>query len=219
MTKREGSNSPVKSSPLKKSKIEEESCQVSSELKENMAPVVVVDNKVEISEEAEVKVAKSPVKNVVVPEIKEITPRLYFAKLSDKAHVPSKGSKLAAGYDLKSAYKYTVPARGSCMVKTDIQIKLPSGYYGRVAPRSGLALKNKLDVGAGVIDEDYRGNVGVILFNFGDADFEINEGDRVAQLICEKICYPEIVELESLDETERGEGGFGSTGVAEQKSS
>ncbi|OXA45955.1 Deoxyuridine 5'-triphosphate nucleotidohydrolase [Folsomia candida] len=83
------------------------------------------------------------------------------------------------------------------MVKTDIQIKLPSGYYGRVAPRSGLALKNKLDVGAGVIDEDYRGNVGVILFNFGDADFEINEGDRVAQLICEKI-YPEIVELEVI---------------------
>ncbi|CAL8143259.1 unnamed protein product [Orchesella dallaii] len=132
------------------------------------------------------------------------------------AHVPTKGSKYAAGFDLKSAYEYTVPKRGSCLVKTDIQIKLPEGTYGRVAPRSGLALKNKIDVGAGVIDQDYRGNVGVILFNHGDEDFKIAEGDRVAQLICEKIEYPEIQEVESLDETERGEGGFGSTGVKTQ---
>jgi len=145
----------------------------------------------------------------------EHLPKLFFVRMTSHAHVPSKGSKLAAGYDLKSAYKYVVPARGSCLVKTDIQIKLPSGYYGRVAPRSGLALKNKMDVGAGVIDEDYRGNVGVILFNHADADFEVSEGDRVAQLICEKICYPELVEVDNLDITDRGEGGFGSTGIAD----
>jgi len=102
------------------------------------------------------------------------------------------------------------------LVKTDIQVKVPEGTYGRVAPRSGLALKNKIDVGAGVIDRDYRGNVGVILFNLSDEDFQVSPGDRVAQLICEKIEYPEVEELENLDDTDRGEGGFGSTGVKSQ---
>ena len=87
------------------------------------------------------------------------------------------------------------------------------GCYGRIAPRSGLAHKNFIDVGAGVIDSDYRGNVGVILFNFGEQDFEVKKGDRIAQLICEKIEYPDLIEEEELAESERGDGGFGSTGV------
>lgn len=98
------------------------------------------------------------------------------------------------------------------LVKTDIQIALPSGCYGRVAPRSGLAAKHFIDVGAGVIDEDYRGNLGVVLFNFGKEKFEVKKGDRIAQLICERIFYPEIEEVQVLDDTERGAGGFGSTG-------
>ncbi|KFO12419.1 hypothetical protein N312_04035, partial [Balearica regulorum gibbericeps] len=65
---------------------------------------------------------------------------------------------------------------------------------------------------AGVIDEDYRGNVGVVLFNFGKENFEVKKGDRIAQLICERIYYPELEEVQALDDTERGEGGFGSTG-------
>jgi dUTP pyrophosphatase len=73
------------------------------------------------------------------------------------------------------------------IVKTDIQIALPSGCYGRVAPRSGLAAKHFIDVGAGVIDEDYRRNVGVILFNFGKEKFKVKKGDPIAQLICERI--------------------------------
>ena len=89
----------------------------------------------------------------------------------------------------------------------------PEGTYGRVAPRSGLALKHSIDVGAGVIDADYRGEVGVILFNFGTKDFEIKEGDRIAQLVLEKIELSEVLEVQELDETVRGEGGFGSTGV------
>lgn len=96
---------------------------------------------------------------------------------------------------------------------TDIQIELPSGCYGRVAPRSGLAAKNFIDVGAGVIDEDYRGNVGVVLFNHAAVPFEIKKGDRIAQLICEQIFYPTIEEVETLSITERGAGGFGSTGT------
>lgn len=95
---------------------------------------------------------------------------------------------------------------------TDIQIELPSGCYGRVAPRSGLAAKNFINVGAGVIDEDYRGNVGVVLFNHAEENFEVKKGDRIAQLICERIFYPEIEEVSALSTTERGAGGFGSTG-------
>lgn len=84
------------------------------------------------------------------------------------------------------------------------------------APRSGLAWKKHIDVGAGVVDADYRGNVGVILFNFGDTDFEIAPGDRIAQLILEKICMADIQDVGSaeLPNTTRGAGGFGSTGVS-----
>lgn len=137
---------------------------------------------------------------------------LKFAKLTGQATTPTRGSSLAAGYDLYSAYDYSVPARGKVVAKTDIQIALPEGCYGRVAPRSGLAAKHFIDVGAGVIDQDYRGNVGVVLFNFGNADFAVKKGDRIAQLICERIYLPELEEVKALDDTDRGQGGFGSTG-------
>ncbi|NXM56487.1 DUT protein, partial [Illadopsis cleaveri] len=142
----------------------------------------------------------------------EASTRLRFTKLSENAFAPSRGSARSAGYDLYSAYDCVIPPMEKAVVKTDIQIALPSGCYGRVAPRSGLAAKYFIDVGAGVIDEDYRGNVGVVLFNFGKETFEVKKGDRIAQLICERIYYPELEEVEALDDTERGEGGFGSTG-------
>lgn len=99
------------------------------------------------------------------------------------------------------------------MVPTDLSIAIPEGTYARIAPRSGLAWKNSIDVLAGVVDADYRGPVGVILFNHSDTDFEVKAGDRVAQLIIEVIMKPEVVEVEDLDSTVRGAGGFGSTGV------
>lgn len=80
--------------------------------------------------------------------------------------------------------------------------------------RSGLAWKNSIDVGAGVIDYDYRGNVGVILFNLSDVDFEVKRGDRVAQLILERISMADVQEVAELSDTSRGAGGFGSTGVS-----
>ncbi|XP_050435218.1 deoxyuridine 5'-triphosphate nucleotidohydrolase, mitochondrial-like [Adelges cooleyi] len=137
---------------------------------------------------------------------------LLFSKLTDKAYTPIRGSQHAAGYDLKSAYQYIVVAHGKELIKTDLQIVVPHGTYGRIAPRSGLAWKHFIDVGAGVIDQDYRGNVGILLFNHSDVDFIVQRGDRVAQLICEKIVYPELRELRSLDKTDRGEKGFGSSG-------
>ncbi|ETW05114.1 hypothetical protein H310_04135 [Aphanomyces invadans] len=142
---------------------------------------------------------------------------LFVKKLTAHAIVPCRGSNFAAGFDLSSAYECVIPAHGKGLVKTDIAIAIPPGTYARVAPRSGLSWKNHLDVGAGVIDEDYRGNVGVVMFNHANEDFHVKAGDRIAQLILERIVtHATVEEVEELSETERGEGGFGSTGVAKK---
>ncbi|XP_010426147.1 PREDICTED: deoxyuridine 5'-triphosphate nucleotidohydrolase [Camelina sativa] len=141
------------------------------------------------------------------------SPFFKVKKLSEKAVLPTRGSSLSAGYDLSSAVDSKVPARGKALIPTDLSIAVPEGTYARIAPRSGLAWKHSIDVGAGVIDADYRGPVGVILFNHSDVEFEVKLGDRIAQLIIEKIVTPDVVEVEDLDDTVRGEGGFGSTGV------
>jgi dUTP pyrophosphatase len=140
---------------------------------------------------------------------------LTVQRLSDKAKLPVRGSEFAAGLDLSSAVDLVVKAGERAIVATDLRIACPAGTYARIAPRSGLAAKYGIDVGAGVVDADYRGPVGVILFNFGTDDFEIKQGDRIAQLILERICMPDIVEIgmdETLPATERGAAGFGSTG-------
>ncbi len=91
---------------------------------------------------------------------------MQVKRLSADAVLPVRGSALAAGYDLASAIDVVVPARGKAIVKTDLAVVIPEGCYGRVAPRSGLAWKNHIDVGAGVIDADYRGNVGTHTAHF-----------------------------------------------------
>ena len=111
----------------------------------------------------------------------------------------------------------TVPAHGRAIVPTGLALAAPPGTYARVAPRSGLAVKHFIDTGAGVVDEDYRGEVGVVLFNHGGDAFEVRRGDRVAQLILERIVTPEVEEVDDLDATARGAGGYGSTGVASSK--
>ncbi|XP_020087642.1 deoxyuridine 5'-triphosphate nucleotidohydrolase-like [Ananas comosus] len=140
-------------------------------------------------------------------------PLLRVKKLSQNAILPSRASALSAGYDLSSAVEATVPARGRALVATDLSISIPVETYARIAPRSGLSWKHAIDVGAGVVDADYRGPVGVLLFNHSDLDFQVKAGDRIAQLIIERIMTPEVVEVLDLDSTARGEGGFGSTGV------
>ena len=137
---------------------------------------------------------------------------LRFVKLTANALTPTKASPKAAGFDLKSAYEATVPARGNEVIKTDLQIKLPPGCYGRIAPRSGLALQHHISVGAGVVDEHYRGNLCVILFNHSEKPFNVSRGDRIAQLICELIIYPKLEEVNELDDAKFGKGGFGSAG-------
>jgi dUTP pyrophosphatase len=118
-------------------------------------------------------------------------PALQVKLLAPTAKAPTRGSAHAAGYDLYASRPATIPAKGKALIELDISIAVPANTYGRVAPRSGLASKHGIDTGAGVIDADYRGPVKVLLFNFGEKDFEVNEGDRVAQLIVERVS-PEL---------------------------
>lgn len=145
----------------------------------------------------------------------KIADQLKVFLRSDKATIPTKGSALAAGYDIYASEDAVIPGQGQGLVATDISIIVPVGTYGRVAPRSGLAVKHGISTGAGVIDADYRGEVKIVLFNHSSKDFEIKTGDRIAQLVLEKIINADIVEItkEQLDTTDRGEGGFGSTGT------
>lgn len=133
-------------------------------------------------------------------------------KLSETATIPTRGSESAAGWDLYASQEGVVPARGKAIVHTDIAIAVPVGYYGRVAPRSGMAWKKHTDIGAGVIDADYRGPIGVVLFNHADEDLQIDIGDRVAQLVIEQISMAPLTEVDDIEDTVRGEDGYGSTG-------
>ena len=132
-------------------------------------------------------------------------------KLDESAVVPVRGSELAAGYDLSSIVDIVVPSLGRVAVSTGLAVKVPVGTYGRIAPRSGLAFKHGIDVLAGVVDADYRDEVRVILYNTSGTDYEIKTGDRIAQLVVEKIEMLDVEVVDDLDETSR-KGGFGSTG-------
>ena len=117
-----------------------------------------------------------------------------------------------AGADLHAVEEVIVSARGKAIVGTGIRVALPSGYVGLVWPRSGLAFKRSIDCGAGVVDAKYRGEIKVLLFNHSDKNFTSEPGDRIAQLLVQKVENINFLPVESLDETERNEGGFGSTG-------
>lgn len=134
---------------------------------------------------------------------------------SNTASLPTKGTDFSAGYDLYSSEELIIKPQNRSIVKTGISLEIPKGYYGRIAPRSGLAFKYGINVLAGVIDNDYRGEIGVILHNTDlNNDFPIKIGDRIAQIIFER-CYdfPFIKISEFLNYTNRGDSGFGSTGT------
>lgn len=138
-----------------------------------------------------------------------------FAKTSDDAIIPTKGSPGSAGFDLYALNNICIPCQSWKLVKTGIAIEIPNDCYARVAPRSGLTYKHGINVGAGVVDCDYRSEIGVILFNHSiETEFQVKKGDRIAQLIFEKIynCTPKVVEYDELSDTCRGINGFGSTG-------
>ena len=137
---------------------------------------------------------------------------MYVKKLNEKGQIPFRGSDLAAGVDLHASKEVCIPPLTRKTVRTGIAIAIPENTYARIVPRSGLAAKHSLDVGAGVLDADYRGELKVLLINHASTPFTVKEGDRIAQLILEKVKLSDPMEVDSLEETSRGEAGFGSTG-------
>lgn len=130
--------------------------------------------------------------------------------------LPSYETLGAAGLDLKANIleSITLKPLARALVKTGLSLEIPQGFEAQVRPRSGLALKNGISVlnSPGTIDADYRGEIGVILVNLSQDDFQINNGDRIAQLVFAEVKQAIWVEVEELESTERGAGGFGSTG-------
>ena len=140
--------------------------------------------------------------------------QINVKKLSENATIPTQGTSFAAGYDLYAAEDAVVVCGTRKLIKTNISMEINPGYYGRIAPRSGLAYKNGIDILAGVIDSDYRGDIGVILYNTDkNIDFTVKKGDRIAQIIFEACYIATLNNVENLDNTLRQAGGFGSTGA------
>lgn len=128
---------------------------------------------------------------------------------------PRKAHEDDAAFDLRSRVDVVIPSGKITLVPTGVFMELPVGYEAQVRPRSGLALKHGITVlnTPGTIDAGYRGEVGVILINAGPADFTVARGDRIAQMVVQKLADVELVAAEQLSDTSRGAGGFGSTGV------
>lgn len=140
---------------------------------------------------------------------------LRIKRLNENAKLPTRGSDQAAGYDLYATENCIIQPGRRAVIPTGISIQLPHGTYGRIAPRSGLAVKNGIQVGAGVVDRDYTGEIKVVLFNHDKNAYVIHPGYRIAQLVLEMCMTPEVEEIKELEETERGEAGFGSTGITD----
>ena len=136
---------------------------------------------------------------------------------NSKHQIPAYETPLSAGMDLRANIEQTITIKPleRVVVKTGLMIALPSGYEAQIRPRSGLAAKKGITVlnSPGTIDADYRGEIGVILINLSTEDFLINDGDRIAQMVVAKYERVDFEHVEELNETSRGVGGFGSTGV------
>ncbi len=144
---------------------------------------------------------------------------ILFKKLAhaEDLPLPSYESEFAAGMDIRAALDESIKLKpGSrALIPTGLKMALPKGYEAQIRPRSGLAYRNGITMlnTPGTIDADYRGEVKVLAVNLGDEPFVINHGDRVAQMVIAPVTQAEVKEVEDLSETERGTGGFGSTGV------
>lgn len=140
-------------------------------------------------------------------------PELKVTKLTANATIPSRGSDTAAGYDLYVDHNTVIEAKSQALVSTGIAMAIPDGWFGQINPRSSVASKRNLRIGARVIDSDYRGEVYINIHNDNDSDILIERGERIAQIIFMEHYSQPLTEVDSLDETVRGTGGFGSTGI------
>ena len=142
--------------------------------------------------------------------------KVLIKKLSPEVQLPSYKTSGASGMDLMAFIKssLTIKPKTSCLIPTGLSIAFSEDYEIQIRPRSGLAAKNNISIlnTPGTIDSDYRGEIKVIIYNHGNNDFLINNGDRIAQMILVPVVKMELAETNDLPETIRGEGGFGSTG-------
>jgi len=147
-----------------------------------------------------------------------MTTTIKIKLLDPRAQMPKFATEGSAGFDLAALDWLCIPSREQALIKTGVAMAIPAGYAGEIQPRSGLALKYGITItnSPGLIDSDYRGEIGVIIYNSGVRDFVVEPGDRIAQMKIIKLPEVVLVEADELDETERT-GGFGSTGVSTNK--
>ena len=138
--------------------------------------------------------------------------KIKIKKINPDGKVPTRAKSSAAGYALYSTVALPITPTARQLVPTGIAIEIPEGYYGRIAPRSGLAVRAGIDILAGVVDSGYRNEIKVVMINLGEGFVSVNKGDRIAQLIIEKCYDVEWEEVNELSDSDRGEGGFGSSG-------
>jgi dUTP pyrophosphatase len=137
---------------------------------------------------------------------------IHVELVSEDATMPTRATDGSAGLDMYACQSAVIEAGKRTLVDTGVSIAIPHGYVGLIWPRSGLALKKGLDVGAGVIDSDYRNVIGVLLFNHTDDPYRVEPGDRIAQILIQPAVMVQPVQVSSLDHTDRGQAGYGSTG-------
>lgn len=140
--------------------------------------------------------------------------KVSILKTREEAILPAYATEQAAGMDISTPYDFTIKPMERMIIWTGISMGLPQGFECQVRPRSGLAIKHGITLinSPGTIDADYRGEVGIPLINLGDQPVSFIKGDRIAQLIIAPVSRVVLIEVDSLDSTERGEKGFGSTG-------
>lgn len=144
---------------------------------------------------------------------------IKFKKLNSEAIIPNYAHIEDAGMDIYSNEEVLIPARSWGLVKTGISMELPKGYEAQVRSKSGLSLKNGIIVlnSPGTIDENYRGEIGIILMNVSTVDYKVEKSQKVAQMVINKVEHFEVIEVSEISSSSRGDGAFGSTGLGNNK--
>lgn len=139
--------------------------------------------------------------------------RMNYVKIYFDSVAPHRATPGSAGFDLSAYDTAQIKPQSRALIGVGIKLKIPDGHVGLIKARSGLAFRKGIVVGAGILDSDYTGEVKVLLFNLSEEMFVVSKGDKIAQLLIQAVAYPELKRVSQLENTERGEGGFGSTGI------
>lgn len=142
-----------------------------------------------------------------------VNTQLKIKRLDKTLPLPSYAKESDAALDLRSSIDETLSPGDYKIIPSGVAVEIPKGYFGNVKDRSGISAKNAVHTLAGVIDSGYRGEIGIVLINLGKKEFKIEKGDRIAQLIIQPVLQPNILEVEELSDSERKDGGFGSSGI------